>query len=71
MFDFVKILNSLCKENKIVWIKKFIRLGIIQNKEGIKKNLIIILTQLKGKLKLEEGSNEENRLVIIFNNFFL
>lgn len=46
---------------------KFILLGVIQNSEGIKIISIRVDSQFNDKFILEEGSNIENKLVIIFN----
>lgn len=43
-----------------------ILLGINQNDEGINININKVDNQLIDKLKLAEGSNIENKLVIIF-----
>ena len=45
--------------------------GINQNDIGSINNPIIVLIQLMDKFKmLEDGSNVENRFVIIFKKFF-
>lgn len=63
-----KGLNSLCKVSKILFQIILYREGISQYKEGINKSPTIVDNQFNDKLKiLEEGSNTENKLVIIFN----
>lgn len=61
------VLNSECSLFIILLIKILFLDGIIQN-IGVKttKN-VIILTQFNEELKMAEGSNTENKLVIIFS----
>jgi len=70
LFDAVRTLNSdlnfLKREsNKI----KFL-LGIIQNKGSEINRIKMVLNQLNEMEKKEEGSNTENRLLIIFIVFY-
>lgn len=60
------VLNSLCSNFIIMAYKIFKLLGINQYSEGM--NIIIIKMDIQfiDVLKLEEGSNIENKLVIIF-----
>jgi hypothetical protein len=63
-----KVLNSENNKKKILFRKKFIRDGNIQNGKGIIKNPIKVLIQFKEKLKIKvEGSKTENKLVIMIN----
>lgn len=63
-----RVLNSLLRVTKIEFHKIWCREGISQNIGGIKIKPKKVLIQFKDKLKmLDEGSNTENRLVIIFN----
>lgn len=71
-----KVLNSLCKEIRIIFQIILYREGINQYKDGIIKIPKKVLNQLRDKLKiLEEGSKTENKLLIIFSlmmkNFYL
>lgn len=70
-----KVLNSLCKVKIILFQIILWREGIIQNIEGIINNPIKVLNQFNEKFMFVEGSNTENKLVIIFNlkmvDFFL
>ena len=62
------VLNSLCKVKIILFHKIWCREGINQYVVGINNSPINTLIQLILKLKiLDEGSNTENKLVIIFN----
>jgi SpoU rRNA methylase family enzyme len=70
LLDAVRTLNSDLnflkrKSNKI----KFL-LGIVQNKGNEINRIRIVLNQLKEIEKKEEGSNTENRLLIIFIAFY-
>jgi hypothetical protein len=63
-----RVLNSLCRVNKILFQIKEYRDGINQNAVGIKVKPRIVLIQLRDKfITLVEGSNTENKFVIIFN----
>jgi hypothetical protein len=62
------VLNSLCKVNRILFQISEYRDGINQNAVGIKVNPRIVLIQFKERfITLVEGSNTENKFVIIFN----
>lgn len=67
---FVRLKNSLCNLNKILFIMKAKRLGVNQYIKGIQKKIIRELIQLREKI-IVEGSNEENKFLIIFNYNFL
>lgn len=61
-------MNSLWRVNKILFQKIWYREGINQYIDGIIKIPKKVLSQFNDKLKiLEEGSNTENKFVIIFN----
>jgi hypothetical protein len=63
-----KVLNSLCRVNKILFQIMWYRDGINQKEQGINNNPKNVLNQFNDKLKIVvEGSNTENKLVIIFN----
>lgn len=63
----ISVLNSLCKVSVILTKKMYFFEGIIQNK-GVSSAMIIReLSQFKGKLKSDDGSNLENKFAIIFN----
>lgn len=63
-----RVLNSLWRVNKILFQKIWYREGINQYIDGIIKIPIKVLNQLSERLKiLDDGSNTENKLVIIFN----
>ena len=63
-----KVLNSKCNDIKTLFHTIIWRLGINQYIIGINNKPIKDLIQFNDKLKiLEEGSNTENKLVIIFN----
>lgn len=63
-----RVLNSLWRVNKILFQKIWYREGINQYIEGIIKIPKKVLNQFSERLKiLEEGSNTENKFVIIFN----
>jgi hypothetical protein len=64
----ISTLNSLCSFIKILLIKINLLLGVSQNIGVIIIINIIALPQFKGRLKIEEGSKTENRLVIIIFN---
>jgi len=58
----------LCRFIKIIFHNKKCREGINHIVDGIKSNPIMVLNQLSGRLNvLVDGSNTENKLVIIFN----
>lgn len=63
------VLNSLCKVIEILFHNVLRRDGINQNDEGIINRPISVLVQLNDVLQLVEGSNDENRLAIIFKKF--
>lgn len=63
--DLIRILNSLCMVEIKFIHNKFHREGISQKIEG-RLNINIDLIQFKEKDEIEDGSNEENRFVIIF-----
>ena len=67
LFLFIKILNSnlnfLKTEKNII----LILLGRDQNKGKEINKIKNVLIQLKDNIKNEEGSNDENKLVIIVN----
>ena len=66
--SFNRVLNSLWRVNKILFQIMLYRDGIIQYIDGIISNPINVLSQFNERLKiLEEGSNTENKLVIIFS----
>lgn len=63
-----RVLNSLWRVKRILFHRILYRDGINQNIEGIIINPMKVLIQLIDKLKiLDEGSNTENKFVIIFN----
>lgn len=63
-----KVLNSLCKVNKILFQTTWNRFGNSQKEAGIKNNPKKVLNQLSDKFKIVvDGSNTENKFVIIFN----
>lgn len=62
-----RILNSLCKVDVILIHMKLIREGINQNIVGKNISPNKDLIQFKDKLVLVDGSNVENKFVIIFN----
>jgi len=67
-----KILNSLWRVSKTLNHNKDHRDGIIQYKVGINISPTKVDTQFKGKCITEDiGSKTENKLVIIFNLFYL
>jgi len=67
-----KILNSLCKVSITLNHNKDHRDGIIQYNIGINISPINVDNQFKGKCIIEDiGSKTENKLVIIFNLFYL
>lgn len=66
-----KILNSLCRVEVILIHIKLIREGINQNIVGKKIKPSIDLNQFNEKFVLVEGSNVENRFVIISSLFYL
>lgn len=62
-----RVLNSLCRVSIILFHIMMCREGINQNMGGISIRPIKVLVQFRDVLKiLDEGSNTENRLVIIF-----
>jgi len=61
----ISTLNSLCSFIKILLIKISLLFGVNQNIGVIMIINIIALPQFKGRLKIEEGSKTENKLVII------
>lgn len=64
---FISILNSLWRDPVSVGNNMFVREGESQNIEGITSRPIIELIQFNWRdIIEEEGSNTENRLVIIF-----
>jgi len=66
--EFIKILNSAWSLEIICTHKKLWRDGVNQKIDGININPIKVLSQFNDKLKIVvEGSNTENRFVIIFN----
>jgi len=69
LFTFNRILNSLCSVEAILIHIKLIRDGNNQNIVGRKINPRIDLNQFNERLVLVEGSNVENRFVIIFSWF--
>jgi hypothetical protein len=63
-----KVLNSLCNIINTLFHRIWCREGINQYIGGIIIKPIKVLIQLREKLKMfDEGSNTENKLVIIFN----
>lgn len=62
-----RVLNSLWSFSKIEYVKEENFEGISQNEGRIKTTKRTELNQFKGILKFAEGSNTENKLVIIFN----
>lgn len=63
-----RVVNSLCSVFKILFHIIWYRDGMSQNIEGIISSPRKVLNQFKDSLKiLEEGSNTENRLAIIFS----
>ena len=63
-----RVLNSLCKVNKILFQIIWYREGINQKVLGINNSPINVLSQFNERLKIVvEGSNTENKLVIIFS----
>lgn len=67
-----KVLNSLCRVNKVLFHNSDHREGIAQNIIGRKRIPRKVESQLSGNDKmLEVGSNTENRLVIIFSLFLV
>lgn len=62
----IKIKNSLWRVSKIILEIMFDREGETQKGEVIKIKKRIDLIQFRGMIK-EEGSKDENKLVIIFN----
>lgn len=63
-----KALNSLCTPSMILFHNKDHREGIIQYTKGINNKPRKVESQFKGRLvKDEEGSNTENKFVIIFS----
>lgn len=67
-----KVLNSLWRVIKIEFQIIWNRFGISQYIEGIIKSPKNVLDQFKDKFKIVvDGSNTENRLVIIFNLFWI
>ncbi len=63
-----RVLNSLCKVEKILFQNMNIRLGMNQNIIGKNKIPKKVLNQFSEKLKiLVEGSKIENKFIIIFN----
>ncbi len=66
-FELIRILNSLWSLI-IIWAQiKLNREGINQNIDGINKIPKKVLNQFNDKFNIEvEGSNTENKLVIIF-----
>lgn len=68
LFGPKRVLNSLNNKNRLLFHKKLLREGINQKEQGIRFKPINVLSQFKERLKIEvEGSNTENRFVIIFN----
>lgn len=65
-WDFSKILNSLFNIEKIFIQSIFIREGINHIEKGISENPKIVLIQLRENIGSVDGSNDENRFVIIF-----
>lgn len=66
------VLNSLWRVKRILFQIIWNRLGISQNMEGIIKRPKKVLSQFKDKFKIVvEGSNTENKFVIIFNLFYI
>lgn len=64
----ISVLNSLCRVINTEFHKYLIREGISQYAEGIIINPIKVLNQFSERLKIDvEGSNTENKFVIIFN----
>jgi hypothetical protein len=62
------VLNSLCNVIRILFQIIWYREGINQKEHGINSSPIKVLSQFKDKLKIVvEGSNTENKFVIIFN----
>ena len=67
-----KILNSLWRVSRILNHNKDHRDGIIQYNVGINIKPIKVDNQFSGNCIIEDiGSNTENKLVIIFNLFYL
>jgi len=67
-----KVLNWSCKININLNQNIWVREGINQKDKGIINNPRNVLIQFNDKLKIEEeGSNEENKLVIIFKLEYL
>lgn len=70
-FGPIKVLNSLCNVKFILFHIILIRDGNNQNIDGININPRNVLLQFNDKLKmLVDGSNVENKFVIIFNLCF-
>lgn len=66
------VLNSLCRVKFSLFQIMLIRDGVSQNNDGINNNPRNVLVQFNDKLKmLVDGSNVENRFVIIFKLSFL
>lgn len=64
----IKVLNSLWSADKILFHKIKCREGIIHMEVGINNNPKKVLVQFNERLPmLVDGSNTENKLVIIFN----
>lgn len=62
------VLNSLWSVNKMLFQKIWYRDGRNQYIEGINNSPINVLNQFNDKFMiLEDGSNTENKFVIIFN----
>lgn len=66
-FTGIRILNSLWRIKIILFQIILIREGTNQNIGGIIKINKIDLNQFSFKLKFVEGSNDENKFIIIFN----
>lgn len=62
----IRILNSLCKINIILFQRILDREGIKKKRGGMNSIPMTVLIQFIERLKLVEGSNDENRFIIIF-----
>lgn len=68
----IRVLNSWCRINIILFHMMKCRDGINQYVDGININPKIVLNQLMDRLfRLVDGSKTENRFLIIFNLFYL
>lgn len=67
----INTLNSLWSVDVILIHKKFHRDGINQNIDGISIIPNTVLNQFKEIPDLVDGSNDENKFVIIFNLIYI